>query len=102
MLGLKPGQYVFGIILSTLPPKDYDFLHKLSAKELKSKITHVYRDDQVASFTIESYGGHTTKTVLGICDLPGHGQFQLIPAENTPHVFRIFSWITVISERFKD
>lgn len=88
MLGLKPGQYVFGIILSTLSPKDYDSLHKLSAKELSQKITHVYRDDQVASFTIRPYGGHVLqKPFWGICDLPGHGEFQLIPTKNTPHVF---------------
>jgi lipopolysaccharide transport system ATP-binding protein len=78
-LGLKPGQYGLGIILSTLRPEDYDSLPRLSAEELSLKIVHIYRNDQVASLTILPDQAHPLQqSFCGICDLPGHVQFEII------------------------
>lgn len=76
-LGLQAGQYVFGLSLSTLHPEDYDRIEDPAAEDLSEHIMHLFRREQVGSFTIMPYKGQKlTMPYWGVCDLPGEVYIQ--------------------------
>ena len=78
-LGVEPGHYVFGVILSTLHPDDYDCLSDPTEEDINQKVVHLYRLDQVGDFRVIPYEKQPLKRLFwGLCDLTGDSHIQIV------------------------
>lgn len=82
-LNIKPGEYVFSVLLTDMHPDDYYWLNNYAPEKLIEKRTRLFQLDKAGYFIVTPLGGEGLKGPhLGICDLPGDCHFQVVSNKN--------------------
>ncbi|MEH2137442.1 ABC transporter ATP-binding protein [Nostoc sp.] len=81
-LNIAPDEYVINFGLATMSPDDYARLDELPQVEFSSHIHICDMYEKVGVFYVTSHYTNNHHSHLGLCNLPGDGQIQVITSSN--------------------